>query len=193
MSFLSDLSVIELIYWLSAGIGGVLFIFRTALLLIAGDIDDLDLDGVDGDLETDLGDADSDVSFKLLSLQGLTALLMMFGLSGLAFLSAGFSNVMASIGGVLIGLFSVWVVSLIFTFFIRMQADGTLHSINAVGQTGTVYLRIPADGTGQIQVTVQGGLKIYDAKSATNEEIVTGEQVKVIDTIGESILIVAHV
>ncbi len=188
MSFLDGLRTIELVYWASTLIGGTLFLFRMVLLVFAGDIDGLDLDGVDGDFDADFGD--SDLGFKLLSLQAITAFFMMFGLSGLAFLSANISDVLSGFGSVLIGAFSVWVVGLILAFFIRMQADGTLRSINAVGQTGTVYLRIPPDGTGQIQVTIQGGLKIYDAKSATNEEIVTGESVQVIDTIGESVLVV---
>ncbi|WP_420631510.1 NfeD family protein [Candidatus Leptofilum sp.] len=193
MSFLSGLRVIEIVYWSSAIIGGMLFLFRTLLLFLAGDVDGMDMDGVDGDFDPDFGDADTDLSFKLLSLQGITAFFMMFGLSGLAFLSGGVSDVLSGLGSVVIGVFSVWVVSLIFAFFTRMQADGTLRSVNAIGQTGTVYLRIPPNGTGQIQVTIQGGLKIYNAKSATNEEIATGEPVKVVDTIGESLLIIEKI
>ena len=183
MSFFQDLSPIEIIYWASAIIGGMLFLFRTALLFLGGDVSDGDADG-------DVLDGDSDFSFKLLSLQGLTAFFMMFGLSGLAFVSSGLATIWSTLGGAAIGLFSVWVLRYIFSIFVRLQSDGTVRLKNAVGQTGNVYLRIPAQGTGQVQVSVQGGLKIIDAKSVGEEEIATGENVRVVDVIGESLLIV---
>ena len=99
---LSELSGMEIAYWVSAIFGGTLFILRTALLLFGGGLDfgagdgdvhlevdhsfDLDHDlhhDVHTDVEVD--HADADLSFKLLSFQGLTAFFMMFGLVGLAF------------------------------------------------------------------------------------------------------------
>ena len=188
MAVFEGLRFIEIVYWVSAILGGTLFVFRTALFFIAGDIDGVDADGIDSDFDAEVGD--TDFSFKLLSLQGITAFFMMFGLSGLALLSSNVSDFLSAIGSSAIGLFSVWMLSLVFTFFIRLQSDGTLRSQNAIGQTGTVYLQIPKGGTGQVQVSVQGGLKIYDAKSAANQAIATGESIQVVDTIGESILIV---
>ena len=38
MDFLNGLRVIEIVYWASAIIGGMLFLFRTALLFIGGGI-----------------------------------------------------------------------------------------------------------------------------------------------------------
>ena len=183
MSLFQDLSPIEIVYWASAIIGGVLFLFRTALLFIGGDVGDAEADG-------EISDGDSDISFKLLSLQGLTAFFMMFGLSGLAFVSSGLADVWSTLGGAAIGLFSVWVLRYIFSIFLRLQSDGTIQLKNAIGQSGVVYLRIPAKGTGQVQVSVQGGLKIFDAQSSSEEEIPTGENVLVVDIIGENLLIV---
>lgn len=183
MTFLQGLSPIEIVYWASAIIGGILFLFRTALLFIGGDAGDADAEG-------DIFDGDSDFSFKLLSLQGLTAFFMMFGLSGLAFISSGIGDVWSTLGGTVIGLFSVWVLRYIFSVFLRLQSDGTVRLKNAIGQAGKVYLRIPTHGTGQVQVSVQGALKIYDAQSAHAEEILTGENVRVVEVIGESLLVV---
>ena len=183
MTFFQHLSPIEIVYWASAIVGGLLFLFRTALLFIGGDTGDADTDG-------DIFDGDSDFSFKLLSLQGLTAFFMMFGLSGLAFVSSGIADVWSTLGGTGIGLVSVWVLRYIFSIFLRLHSDGTVRLKNAMGQTGRVYLRIPAKGTGQVQISVQGALKIYDAQSAHEEEISTGENVRVVEVIGESLLVV---
>src|SRR3970040_851782 len=102
MSFFRHITPIEIFYWASAIVGGILFLFRTALLFIGGDIGDTDGDGDVFD-----GDGDSDFSFKLLSLQGLTAFFMMFGLSGLAFVSSGLASIWSTLGGAAVGLFSV--------------------------------------------------------------------------------------
>lgn len=182
MEFLTDLTWIETVYWASALIGGILFAFRAALFFIAGDVDNLD-----GDLD---GGGDTDLSFKLLSLQGLTAFFMMFGLTGLAMVSGGIATPFTILGGAAVGLFSVWVISLIFSFFKRLQSDGTMKIENAIGQTGSVYLRIPENGSGQVRVTVQGGLKIFDARSLGGREIPTRAAVKVVQVQGGHTLIV---
>jgi membrane-bound ClpP family serine protease len=185
------LSFIEIVYWASAIVGGLLFIFRTALLFISGDVGDVDADGLDAD--ADLSGGHSDLSFKVLSLQGLTAFFMMFGLSGLAFTSAGWHDLLSALGGVAAGAFSVWVIQRIFRTFTRLQSDGTLRLKNAVGQAGTVYLRIPAGGMGQVSVSIQGGMKVFDARAADGGEIATGKSIKVVNTIGESALIVEEI
>ena len=187
MEFLKDLTWIEIVYWASALVGGTLFFFRAALFFIVGDVDDLDVDTA-GDIEA--SHSDTDISFKLLSLQGLTAFFMMFGLSGLAFISSEIAIPFTILGGTAVGLFSVWVISFIFTFFKGLQSDGTLNIENAIGQTGSVYLRIPESGTGQVRVTVQGGLKIFDARSVSGQEIPSQSPVKVVQVQGSSTLIV---
>ena len=192
MDFLSELTLIEIVYWVSAVVGGILFLFRAALFFIGGGFGDLggdaDFDG-DFDGDVDIG-SEADFSFKLLSLQGLTAFFMMFGLGGLAIISTGVAPAWSVLGGMAIGLFTVFVLSMIYNFFIRLQSEGTLNIQNAVGREGSVYLRIPATGSGQVQVSVQGGLKIFDARAAGGQEVPTGAAVKVVGIQGSSTLIV---
>ncbi|MGQ9897739.1 MAG: hypothetical protein ACUVR8_09325 [Acidobacteriota bacterium] len=59
-----------------------------------------------------------------------------------------------------------------------LESDGTLQIANAIGKFGTVYLSIPARGTGrgQIQVEVQGRLMTLEAMS-DGPAIPTGVQV----------------
>jgi membrane protein implicated in regulation of membrane protease activity len=161
-------------------VGGVVFLLRMVLFFVG------------------VGDADGDVSsgetaddgFQFLSLQGMSAFFMMFGLVGLAMLRAGTGFLPALGGAIGAGLLTVWLVSKIFLSARRLQSDGTLRIQNAVGQEGTVYLSIPADGSGQVQIAVQGSLRIFEARSAKRVRIPTGERVRVIEIAAGNILIV---
>ena len=196
---MQELTWIEWVYWAATITGGTLFIVRTLMLLIGGigDVGD-GLDGVDfevdGDFDADL-DADVDPhgawsGFRLLSLQGLTAFFMMFGLIGLAVLNSGMPVVITLGAGIVAGLISVWLLGLLFAGLLGLQSDGTLDVTNAVGQQGVVYLTIPANGDGQVNVAVQGSMRLLDARSASNKKLVTGTHVTVVDVISGNILLV---
>jgi len=182
---MENLTWIEIVYWASAIIGGLLFLLRAVAFLFGGG-------GIDGDFDGDFdaSHGDTDASFNLLSLQSLSAFFLMFGLVGLALESADFGTIWTALGGVIAGVFTVWVISLIFSAMKGLQSDGTLRKKNAIGKDGTVYLSIPAKGIGKVRVSVQGSLKIIDAISANNVEIKTGEIVKVVDVAGDQTLVV---
>jgi membrane protein implicated in regulation of membrane protease activity len=186
-AFYSSLSPVQKVFLFCALVGGIIFVLRMILMVIGlgdHDVHDGGLDHVDGH-------GDSDVSFKLFSLHGLTCFFMMFGLVGLG-LSRQFwvPDVIAAAIGTIAGLFTFWVIAKLFSSMTKLQSDGTLKLSNAIGQQGKVYLTIPADGTGQVQVAFQGRLMIYDAISANKEEIKTGDQIVVIDIAGGNILVV---
>jgi hypothetical protein len=115
---------------------------------------------------------------------------MMFGLIGLAILRADIWPLIAIGGGTIAGLITVWVIGMIFAAMGRLQSEGTINIRNAVGQQGTVYLTIPAQGSGQVSVTVQGSLKIFDAVSQEKKKIPTGEKIKVTNVIDNKTLVV---
>lgn len=179
IAFYQSLSVIERLFFFSAVIGSSLFLIRIIAASIGGD--DVDMD-VDTDLDIDLDAAgETDASFQFLSLQGMSAFFMMFGLVGLAMTrSSNARELWAVLAGLAAGVGTVWVVGQVFFAMRRLQSDGTIHLENAVGALGTVYLTIPKDGSGQIQVTIQGSLKIEDARTLDGSSIPTGERVKVV-------------
>ncbi len=135
--------------------------------------------------------SNSDFSFQYMSIQGLTAFFMMFGWVGLALVyESGFPGWVATIGGLAAGVLTTWILSQMFRFAGSLQCDGTMRINRALGSGGTVYLRIPADGSGQVQVEIDGRLMVRDAISASKEEIMTGEQVTVVWVQDNGILIV---
>ena len=189
---MNGLTWIEIIYWASTIIGGTLFILRLIMLFIGGGDggDSIDASFDSGDMDVSGHHADADVSFQLLSLQGLTSFFMMFGLVGLALLKANVHVLLTVIGGILAGLGTVAIVSLIFTQMKRLQTDGTLNIQNTVGKDGDVYLTIPKNGSGQVQIIVQGSLKIFDAVASNKNIIATGEKIHVVGIAGGNTLIV---
>jgi hypothetical protein len=194
------LSWIEIIYWASTIIGGTLFILRAGMMLLGGGLNDGTLDaGVDvdmsGDLDTHVAGehAEADVSFKLMSMQGLTSFFMMFGLVGLALLKANMPVLLTVFGGVIAGLLTVAITGLVFTQMKRLQTEGTINIQNTIGTEGSVYLTIPKSGTGQVQIIAQGSLKIFDAVSNHKSAISTGEKIRVVGVASGNTLIVEKV
>ncbi len=186
-SYFLGLNALQKIFLASAVLGGTLFVIRILFMLFGGDTDsDIDMDG-----DTDISHGDTDSSFRILSLQGLTSFFMMFGLVGLAL--SELSGIMAIFGGLIAGTFTVWLIGKIFVGMKRLQSDGTIHMTSAIGEEGTVYLTIPAEGTGKIQLSIQERLKVMNAVSFNKEEIKTGERVTVVNVIRGNIMVVEKI
>lgn len=184
---MAGLTFIEIIYWASTIIGGTLFLLRLIMLFVGGDTGE---DVADSAFDAAGEHGDADISFKLLSVQGLTSFFMMFGLVGLALLRAGVPVLVTVVGGMIAGLVTVAISGLIFTQMKRLQTEGTIHIQNTIGTEGSVYLTIPKNGTGQVQIIAQGSLKIFDAVSNNKNTIATGEKVHVVGVAGGNTLIV---
>ena len=76
--------------------------------------------------------------------------------------------------------------------FVRLQTDGTVDTVNAVGLSGEVYLSIPAARAGEGKVNVVIQEKMTECPAVTDEEetISTGEAVTVIGVTRERQLLV---
>jgi len=191
--FLNDMTGLEKFFAACAFIGGILLIFRLLMQFLGGhsDVGDVDSDGVSDFHAADSHGADSDLSFKLLSFQGLTAFFLMFGLVGLALLrQSQVASTWAILGGTIAGLISVWIMRVLYRSLSKLQASGNIDIQNAVGQEGSVYLNIPPGGAGQVQISVQDHLKIYDAVADDNQEIKTGTSIRVVRIQGGNTLVV---
>lgn len=121
-------------------------------------------------------------SKKILSLQNLSAFVMMFGWVGLAMMrSSGFGVFPSMLAALVAGYLSTCLFYYINKSLMKLNRCGNARIVSAIGKIGKVYLRIPADDDGQIEVEVDGRLKICDAISSDNTEIKTGTKVLVID------------
>jgi hypothetical protein len=218
LEWIGALTSLQTVFFVFATLGGLLFVIQLVLMLVGVGGDDIDIDGGGADIDVDAGadidagagadidagadvgtdadsaHADSDVGFKLLSYQGLTAFFMMFGLVGLAMNRGSGYGSGASIGvGLAAGAFADLVVASLFRLFSKLQSSGTMNLANAIGQEGRIYLTIRADEPGKIEVVVQGRLQVFDAVSEDGDEVPTDTRVKVVKIVSGNTMVVKRV
>jgi membrane protein implicated in regulation of membrane protease activity len=178
-------STMELIF-MSCAFFGTLFFLVMMLLMLVGDI----LGGVvDTALNTDFS-MDTDLSFELFSLQGISAAVMMFGYVGMFTVTSTESEFLAVFAGGLSSVASMYAVKVMMKSIVNLQTDGTMQIEEAIGAEGQVYVRIKSNGSGEVQVPIQGSLRTMTARTKNHsDQLETGTLIRVVDTIG-SILIV---
>lgn len=184
---LGDVTGLDLLFASAALTGGILFIAWFFLLMMGGIAGGI-LDGVG--LDVDMG---ADLSFKAFTFQGIIAFIMMFGLVGLALSRSDQGDMMALFAGTVAGGASMWSMGKLFQAFHSVQSSGNMNIENAIGQDGTVYMRIKPGEVGQIQVTIQGAMRTLDAiASDSSLHLKTGETVTVDQIVAGRMVVVPY-
>ena len=176
----SGLSALNQAFYAAAVFFSTIFIwqFSSSLSAVSGDAGDADVGG-DMGADGDFSSADTDVdmpsagyagadlddlvddapglaTFRLLSVRSILAFGTLFSWAGALYLPQDISTAGAMLRSLAWGLAGMAVVGAFFWLLPRLSEEGTSNPATAVGQTGQVYLDIPADGVGQIRV-VYGG------------------------------------
>ena len=176
-------SLMEIIFVSCAVLGGILF-FIMMLLMMVGDV----LGGVTDAIGLDI-DAGGG-AFEILSVQGLSVAVMMFGLTGMFGLSATGSDVVAVLAGGVGAAAGMYGMGKMMYGINQLQADGTVNYNDAIGQRGQVYSRIKPNETGEIQVPVDGTLKTLLARAQDKAMLIpSGEFIRVVDGIGSTMIV----
>tara|TARA_Y100000816_G_scaffold229858_1_gene175016 strand:+ start:696 stop:1346 length:651 start_codon:yes stop_codon:yes gene_type:complete len=176
-------SLMEIIFVSCAVLGGILF-FIMMLLMMVGDV----LGGVTDAIGLDI-DAGGG-AFEILSVQGLSVAVMMFGLTGMFGLSATGSDVVAVLAGGVGAAAGMYGMGKMMYGINQLQADGTVNYNDAIGQRGQVYSRIKPNETGEIQVPVDGTLKTLLARAQDKSMLIpSGEFIRVVDVIGSTMIV----
>ena len=87
------------------------------------------------------------------------------------------------------GFGSMYGTGKLFQLFVALQSDGTIDMDDAIGSVGTIYLRIPEGGVGQIQVESGSAMRTYNAKTEDGQGMATGEFAEVIDVISSTLIV----
>jgi len=173
-----------------AAVGSVVFLFQLVMMMIGAD-HGADAHAPGMEISHDVAHADSDIAFQIISIQSVTAFVMVFGFAGFAMIHGSGFHWAPSFGvAFAAGFAAMWLVAKTFAVFRKMQSSGTLDLKNAVGQTGRIYLGVKSPEPGKIEVAVQGRLQIFDAISETGEPLPTDTRVVVVRVEGQNLMVV---
>jgi membrane protein implicated in regulation of membrane protease activity len=213
--FLNALSFLETVLFVIAASATIILIIQT-ILSFAGMGDDGDFDsggadaGGDFDADADLAESASAAGgniaksekeafdadgLRLFTVRGVLAFLAVGSWIGLVASMAGINEFVALFFAFASGTASLFGIAKLMQFLMSLHNDGTLKMNNAIGQTGTVYIRIPEaeKGTGKVNVTIQERYCEFDAITESREGIKTGELVYVTDVRQGNVLVVEKV
>lgn len=182
----------------------LILLIQTVLMLLGlgGDGDgDLNADAADGDAGDgifghDFTDGDADPSgidgLRIFSVRGIIAFFVVFGWSGMALDAAGVKPVISSLIAVACGFAIMVLIAFLFRAIMKLEDNGNIDNRNALGVSGTVYLKIPPkrEGTGKVNVMIQGTYCERDAVTDEEEALPTGCEVVVMSLSGQSTLVV---
>jgi len=165
---------------------GVLLRLLTQILGFAGG----ELDGGDADADVGDGSHHHGDGFKIISIHGLAAFFLMFGLAGFAAHRENNAPIsVALIVGAAAGVASVWIISKLFMMAQKLQSVGNLDVSKAAGCMGTVYLKIPKGGSGRVVVNVRGRQREMDAVQLNGDEIDSGVPIVVVKIEGATAVV----
>ncbi|MBX2980517.1 MAG: hypothetical protein KF905_14610 [Flavobacteriales bacterium] len=175
----------EKAYWAMA----LPFSFGLLIILISTFLGgDADGGGVDAEIEADTG-----AGVQFFTLKNLVGFFTIMGWTGIACIKMELSGTATVIISLTAGLAMMAAMAYLFYGMSKLVQDGTLKMERAIGRTGSVYMRIPAQrsGMGKVQITVQGSLRELDALTDHDTDIATGTMVRVSDLVDGHMLLVA--
>jgi hypothetical protein len=197
--FLNDLTLFQTIFFVIAVSSTIVLVVQTILALVGigedGDFAD-GAEAADGDSSGN-GNGDSGDNFdaqglRLFTVRGIVTFLMVGAWVGFIASRAEINTFVAAVFAMISGSVSLLGMAKLMQVLMGLHQDGTLKLSNALGQTGTVYIRIPGNekGIGKINVTVQERLCEFDAVTENGEELKTGERIYVTDIRADNVLVV---
>ncbi len=180
----TSLGLLEKIFAVIGITASVLIALQILFSLVAGD--------AHHDFEVDAEHGDMGHAWGMFSVRGMLGLMLGVGWGGLIALQRGFNGVVSTLIGVAGGLVIAFCLGMLMRFFHAMRSDGTTSLRNAIGQTASVYQRVPSkrDGIGKVQVMVQGRLQTLEACTDAEADLMPGKQVKVTEVVAGGTLLV---
>lgn len=182
------LSVVMKILWGITLASSLVFIIQSIMTFLGADTDvdfDTDASGLDGETEAGTG-------LGLLTFRNLVNFSLGFGWTAIL-LKEQISSVPVLLAvAVLIGAGLVAIVMMMFKWLSGMQQSGNIDVYKqAVGCTGKVYLTIPAnrEGEGKVQININDSVREFAAVT-DGGKLPTGVQIRVVDVVSESTLLV---
>ena len=169
-------------FYVIAIVSGAILTIQMLLTLIGAETD-FDADGLGAGEGGDTG---------LFSIRSVGAFFTGFGWTGVAMLENGYSTAEATFAATVVGLIFLGMVFYLMRYMFSLREEGTLDYANAIGNVGSVYLPIPPNrkGVGQVEVLVQGRMRIVKALTDHSKKIGNRAAVQVKSLIDQQTVLV---
>ena len=132
--------------------------------------------------------------FRLLTLLSVLAFITIFGWTGIASTNSGLLPWCSAAVAAVSGLSMMVIVAVAGHLLNKTNIRRTMYFDNAVGETGQVFLTIPARraSQGQVQVKVGGVLRTLSAITDDENDLPNGKTIIVMRVLGANILLVTE-
>ncbi len=165
------MTIIDILFWISIFSGGLLVLMLLLSIFSGLDLDmDVDLDTGDGDVSPGFGLTKSILT--LLSVGSWVTKIM---------IAKEINVVVALLIGLAAGGIAIVLFVLVFKFFLSQEEEVNWDVADAIGQRAKVYVTVPADGKGIIQVMLGGTKRDLSAVSLDHQSFPTGAEVLIVD------------
>lgn len=183
IEWFSELTLMMQIFWGCAIVGSAIFVVQVVLMLIGIDSDVADIDFDSGDT-LDLGGG-----MSLLSIKSLINFVVGFGWGGVCLAGSIDNKLLLVVVALAIGILFAWMYLYLFRKMRKLESNGAFNIANCEGKVADVYLRIPANrsGQGKIQISVNGSVHELDAVT-DGDALPTGRKVTVVEVIDTSLV-----
>jgi len=152
-------------------------------------------DAMDASGSTDVVNPADAGALHLFTFQGIVTFLCVFAWAGiLTYMGCGLIPV-ALIVGFVLGAAAMFGVAKIIQLMGKLAESGNIVAKKYLGETGTVYIPIPANGKGTGKVNIALGERYVEFEAITEEaiELKSGETVRVTDVRSETTLVVEKI
>jgi len=185
-SWWQHLATFEKMLWGIALVFSALYLLQSLLSIAGGDVDHSA-----GDSDSSI-DHDDGMQFQFFTIKNMMVFFTMFGWVGLATHYSGMNKLASILLGLAAGMTIVLLMFVVLKNMSRLRHNGAMQLTNAINQTGTTYLFIPANrsGVGKVHIKVQGTLHELQAMTDDDIEIATGKLVRVKNIVNDRILLV---
>lgn len=191
MEFLNSFSMFERVMFWMAVPSTVILVFQSVFTFIGMENYNNDLP----EIGNSASPADYSMShFPVLTIKNVIIFFSIFGWTGLAMKKAGAGDMLTIAVAIVAAIVVILLLTYMFYFINKLSEDNTVDVINAIGATGTVYLKIPAEmkGRGKVQAIFQGAQREIDAVTR-GEELETGTMIRITEIIEETIVVVEKI
>lgn len=181
-----ELPVLMQVFWGCAIISSLFMLVQLILSLVGIGDNEVHLDSsVEG--------LDASSGMDLFTVKNITNFFVGFGWGGISFASTIEVSWQLVLAAIACGCLFVCLFILLFKQLMKIESNSAVGADACVGLTADVYLRVPAarKGKGIIQLSLGGAIREFGAMTDAMSDIPTGCTVKVVELIGEDVLLVS--